>query len=107
VRRQVLSVNDQLCTGGCGSTEDKEHLFVSCVFYGTIWVLICGWLGFSMASSPNLLSHLRHFCGLGGGSKVTMLALKMIWMAVVYVIRKERNERIFHNKEASIHDICE
>jgi len=98
--RQVLSVNDELCTGGCGSTEDRDqpctggcgstedrdHLFVSCNFYGNIWVLIRGWLGIPTVTSPNLLSHLRHFSGLGGGSKFIVLAFKMIWLAVVYVI---------------------
>jgi len=107
VHRQVLPVNDQLCTWGCGSTEDRDHLFVLCAFYGNIWVLICGWLGFRTVSSLNLLSHMRHFYGLGGGSKFTVIALKMIWLATVYVIWKEINERIFRNNEASIHDICE
>lgn len=65
VRHQVIYVNDQPCTGRYGSTEDIDHLFVACDFYGNIWVLISGWLGIPAASSPILLSYLRHFCGLG------------------------------------------
>jgi len=82
----VLSINDQLCTGRCGSTEDRDYMFVSCDFYGNIWDLICGWLGFPSTTSLNFLSHPRYFCGVGGSLKSTGLALKMIWLVVVYVI---------------------
>jgi len=86
VRHRVLSINDQLCTGGCGCIEDMDHLFVACVFCGNIWYLIYDWLGISSITYLNLLLHLHHLCGLGDVSKQLIAALKMIWLATVYVI---------------------
>lgn len=102
VRRHVLTINDHLCTGRCGCIEDTNHLFVSCVFYSNLWYLIYDWLGFSSATSPSLLLHLRHFCGLGGVSNKLNSAFNMIWLAAFYVIWKESNGRIFQQKKNSI-----
>jgi len=59
----VLSRNDQICTGGCGLNEDKDHLFVTCDFYGKILMVVSCWLGFSMAAQGNLSDHLIQFAG--------------------------------------------
>ena len=107
MRRRVLSINDQLCTGECECTEDRDHLFVTCVFYCNIWHLICGWLGICLVSPHKILSHLHHFCGLRGFSKNICLTFKMIWLADVYVIWKERNMCIFQHEEETIHSIIE
>jgi len=64
VQRRVLSHNDQMCTGGCGRNEDMDYLFVSCGFYGKIWLLVLGWLGLSTVAQGNLMDHLARFGGL-------------------------------------------
>ena len=69
LRRHVLPIDEQLCTEGCGNNEDRNHLFVSCDFFGSIWFMICGWLQISSASSRNLIADLNQLCGLGGFSK--------------------------------------
>jgi len=56
----------------------------------------------SSASSQNLIGHLNQFCSLGGFSKKMCLVFKMLWLAVVSIIWKERNRRIFQHKEEHI-----
>jgi len=68
-RRGILNHNDQLCTGGCGITEDMDHLFAKCDFFSRILYLVSHWLDFVMVSHETLLDHLAHFGGLGGSSK--------------------------------------
>jgi len=85
-RPHVLTINDHLCTGRCGCIEDTYHLFVSCVFYDNLWYLIYDWFEFSLATSSNLLLHLRHFFDLGGVSSKLNLTLKIIWLATAYFI---------------------
>jgi len=44
----VLSVSDTNGSVVCGCVEDRNHLFIKCDSYGSIWSLISSWLGFSM-----------------------------------------------------------
>ena len=84
----MLLIDEQLCTRGCRCNEDRDHLVVSCDFFGNICYVICGWLEISSASSRNLIKHLTQFCGLGGFSKNTSLVFKMLWLTVVSIIWK-------------------
>jgi len=36
IRRHVLDPNALLCTDGCGTIEDIDHLFLSCGFFGKV-----------------------------------------------------------------------
>ena len=38
VHRGILSDAVAGCLCGCGDTETSQHLFISCVFYGTLWL---------------------------------------------------------------------
>lgn len=49
LQRRALTIDEQGCVANCGSNEDKDHLFINCVFFGGLWPLIAGWLGFSTA----------------------------------------------------------
>ena len=57
----MLPIDEHLCTGGCESNEDIDHLFVSCDFFSSISYVICGWLRISSAFSWNLIVHLNQF----------------------------------------------
>jgi len=64
--------------------EDKDHLFVSCDFYGKL-LLVSNCIGFSSATHGNLQDHLVQFCGLGGYSKHVRLTFNIIWLLVMLV----------------------
>jgi hypothetical protein len=51
-----------------------------------------------MVSQGMIFSHSNHFGGLGGFSRKSRMVFTIIWIAVLFVIWKDRNNRIFHNK---------
>ena len=106
-KRRVLTDVEQGCSANCGLTEDMDHLFFQCDFYGKIWTLTCSWLGFSIAFRGNLMSYLTQFGGLGGFSTKVRYSQHIIWIAVVWVIWKERSRRIFQIKQENIQTLCE
>ena len=93
--RRVLTEVERGCSANYALTEDSDHLFFQCGFYGKIWQLTGSWLGFSKAFHGHLMSHLTQFGDLGGFSTKVKYSLHIIWIAVVWVIWKERNRRIF------------
>jgi len=84
-----------------------DHLFVRCHFYGRIWCLVSRWLGFSTTIQGTLLDYLTQFSGLGSHSLSIQVALNTIWLYMDWVIRKERNRRIFQVKEDHLQFLCE
>jgi len=49
--------------------EDRDHLIFQCDFYGRLWYLNSGWLGFSFVSQGALQDDSLQFGGLRGFSK--------------------------------------
>jgi len=47
VHRGILLDAVAGCLLGCGDTERSQHLFISCGFYGTLWLQVRSWLGVS------------------------------------------------------------
>lgn len=43
----MVQHNDNLCVGGCGTIETADHLFIGCDIIGSVWYLVCHWLGIS------------------------------------------------------------
>lgn len=65
----VLHYFDMLCSGGYGLTENVDHLFLNCGFYGSIWPMILLWLGFDLVHPGRIIGHLLQFRHLRGSSK--------------------------------------
>ena len=78
IRRGALHNNNQFCWGGCGSTENADHLFMNCDFYGSIWPMVTLWLGFDSVFPAHITKHSLQFCHLGGSSKKYRLLLHLI-----------------------------
>lgn len=67
--RWVLQPNVNLCVGGCGKSEDIDHLFLFCGFFEKIWYDIFCWPCFTTVHHVRIADHLLQFENLGGFSK--------------------------------------
>jgi hypothetical protein len=106
-RRHVLQPNDTLCVGGCGYIETAEHLVLGCELFGSVWYLLCNWLGLSYVSPGSVSEHYFQFIHLAGLPRSSHSYLKVIWLACVWAIWKERNNRIFKNAVIDPYNIVE
>jgi hypothetical protein len=95
--RHVLDVSQVFCAASCGAVEDRDHLFFKCEHYGRLWLLISHWLGIVTVLHGDLYVHSNQFCALGGFSKNSRTAFTIVWISVLFVIWKDRNNRIFDN----------
>ena len=105
IRRHILHHNAQLCVGSCGIMEDINHLFLSCDFFGKIWVGISNWLDFTTVYPNHVVDHFLQFENLGRFSKNIRISFQLIWLACIWVICCERNARIFRNKKESLQQL--
>jgi hypothetical protein len=67
---KVLLVFEQCCIANCGLNEDREHLFLTCGFFGGVWNIIADWLGFSTAFHCHFFEHL-HLLVVCGASQTS------------------------------------
>lgn len=90
---------------------NSTAILLSISFGGLFWrymrQLIVGWFGFSTAFHGSFQNHFHQFGGLRGFSKKSIESMNIIWMSVVLVIWKERNNRVFQGKEDMLQAICE
>jgi hypothetical protein len=107
VRRHVLQPDNNLCVSGCGVIETTDHLFVGCCVFGTVWQLICKWLGISFVSPGSINDHFLQFIHLAGMPRSSHIYFKVIWLASTWAIWKDRNNRVFTNEVIDIHNILE
>lgn len=103
LRRGVIDNDSRLCIGGCGSSETSAYLFLHCQYFGSVWIYIHSWLGVSTIIHSCVADHFNQFRYVGGGgSKVRISIIQLIWYATMWNIWKERNNRLFTGKECSI-----
>jgi len=62
----VLQPNLQLSASGCSNQEDVDHPFLSCEFFGKIWIGISSWLGISTVHLAHVIDHVMQFISLCG-----------------------------------------
>jgi len=97
VHRGVLLSTNAACVGGCDDFESDTHLFLHCNVFGSLWSLVRNWLGISSVPSGELRPHFIQFTKMAGMPRVSYLYFRTIWFATIWVIWKERNNRIFQN----------
>jgi len=83
VRRHVIQPNENLCLGGCGCIETADHLFIGCDLFGSVWFVICHWIGFSCVFPGSITNHYLQFTHLAGLPRASHSFLKVIWLACV------------------------
>jgi len=96
-RRRVIQTTDTACTAGCGELETASHLFLGCDTYNSLWLLVLHWLSISSVLHGELRHHFVQFTHMVGLPRFSYLYLRLIWFAFVWMIWKERNNRVFNN----------
>lgn len=94
VARGIILSDAQYCMTECGVVESTQHLFISSISFGYLWPLVWSWIGLS-AADPQFVYAT---CDL----KARHSFLQPIWLLCVWVMWKERNNRIFNNSDSFI-----
>ncbi|GAU40836.1 hypothetical protein TSUD_287740 [Trifolium subterraneum] len=102
-----LTATDINLNEGFNRTEDVDHLFFQCPVYSRLWASVSKWMGVETAFHGTLILHFNQFCGLGGSSKSSNTLLIIIWVAVLFIIWKDRNHRIFKGGQDSLEAMVE
>jgi hypothetical protein len=92
-RRMIQDQNCMLCAG---NTETSVHLFLHCAESTKVWYGIMKWLGLILIIPSNLSISFAMLAGCAR-DKVTKGVLILIWNAFVWVIWRNRNNRVFNN----------
>jgi len=95
--RGIITDADISCVVGCGQVETAHHLFLFCDAFGSLWQHVRAWLGFSGVDQQTLGDHFLQFTNYLSGMKTRRSFLQLICLLCVWLIRKERNNRIFYN----------
>ena len=97
---------DGLCTLCKQEQETRDHLFLACSFSNVIWrrvLSLCGLNREVLSWNGELAWAVKK---LKGKALITMV-LKVGWSAFIYEIWRERNRRIFKQKEENTEHILE
>ena len=97
VRRDILHVNDNVCVVDCGSLETSQHLFMGCAVSYNVWHHVRVWLGIDFVAPNTLRNHFVQFTYMAGMPRSTHMFFKVIWLAFVWVLWKDRNNCVFNN----------
>jgi len=107
VRRHVLHHSTFTCISGCGELETAKHLFLYCDIFGSLWSHIWCWLHICSVMPCDIRHHFTHFTTMAGLPRFTYSFLKIIWCAFVWVLWKERNNRVFQLTDSTIATLVE
>ncbi|RHN69914.1 hypothetical protein MtrunA17_Chr3g0129951 [Medicago truncatula] len=89
------------------SFQSAEHLFLHCSMAGYLWALVSNWLGISFVYAGELRHHCLQFTKMAGMPLLTYSFFRVIWFATIWVIWKERNNRVFQNTGSELFNLIE
>jgi hypothetical protein len=107
LRRGVELNGEEVECIACGeASENSTHLLLHCPVATAVWYNISRWLGIYFVNPPNLFISFASFLGTTS-SKKRKKGFALIWHAVVWVLWKARNDRIFNNKLLSVEEVVD
>ncbi|AES97382.1 transmembrane protein, putative [Medicago truncatula] len=97
VLQHVLHHTDTTCISRCGNSETTTHLFLHCDTFDSLWSHVRRWLQISSVLPGDIRQLFIQFTYMAGLPRFTHSFLKIIWFALVWVLWKEKNDRVFKN----------
>ena len=95
--RSIIPSSDIMCVADCGTSETATHLFLGCRISISVWYHVLNWLGILQVSPDVLRDHCIQFSNMAGMPRSVHRFFKVVWFAFVWIIQKERNNRLFNN----------
>ncbi|PNX74374.1 70 kDa peptidyl-prolyl isomerase, partial [Trifolium pratense] len=86
VTRGILSPAAHFCVSGCREAETAHHLVISCSTFGSLWDLVCTWIGVTPTGSTSIRDHFVQFTSLAGGTRARRSFMQLVWLAIVWVV---------------------
>ena len=96
-RNGIIHVNDNVCVADCGSLEMAHHLFMGCAVSDSVWYHVQVWLGIDFAAPNTLRNHFVQFTYMAGMPRSSHMFFKVIFLACVWAIWKDRNNCVFNS----------
>jgi hypothetical protein len=95
-RRGIVFDGAEACCVCCGNTTERgNHLLVSCQMSWVVWSKVHRWFDFTTVLSDSIGALFRCFLMPIRPRKNASKAVLLVWHAIIWVLWKARNERIF------------
>jgi len=105
--RHILAHRDPSVCVLCGQGEEMTtHLFLHCDVVVLIWRKIMDWLDINFITPCNLFIHFACWTDACNSRRLLKTFL-LIWHAVIWVIWKKRNARIFSNQAKNFDEVVD
>jgi hypothetical protein len=96
-KRRLLGSEDSKWCVFCGLEDEAvTHLFLHCNVSARVWRGVMNWMQFNLITPPNLTIHILNWSSPLNTKRLRKGAW-LIWHAVIWIILKMRNDRIFNN----------
>jgi hypothetical protein len=105
--RGVALAGDQLSCAVCGGggVENEDHLFLLCPLAWSIWVEVYRWFGVVEVFPGSIISLFVGFLSSLKRGKKLPKGIMIVWHAVMWVIWRVRNDKIFSDKSIILEDV--
>jgi len=97
MRRRVIQATDIACAYGCDDSESANHLFLLCEIPNLVWLHVQNWICVFTVSPCHMREHYTQFTSMAGMPRRSHYVFKVIWFVCVWMIWKDRNNRVFKN----------
>ncbi|GAU32090.1 hypothetical protein TSUD_152950 [Trifolium subterraneum] len=105
-RRVIIDDGEAVgCVWCGGASESENHLFSTCVTAWLVWAKILRWFGLVSVLPDSISSLIESFLLCFGKKKNGFKGALLVWHAVIWVLWRSRNERIFSGKNVEPSEI--